>query len=422
MTGDAGQANKARREKGPDELSIRQGPPAIQSSPRNTVRNFMQHASQVAGLAPASAITNSTADIYVLREITRLQHSYYLSLDHILPKQHFLKQLQREKSRTDRSKAPLSIALFSAVGSASDVSGLLELLGETKRETDTIGYLGEDRIAVLLPDTNEQGAQRLAQKIVERAKNFPLSTVTRTYPHQLFDNLIAQKQEVRDLYPLLPEEATEPNRSYFLKRGLDIVGASIGLLVLSPVMLVTALAVAMSSPGAVTFRQVRLGERGVPFVFYKFRSMYCNADDRIHREYVASLIAGAQTANQGDADRPLYKLKSDPRVTRVGRFIRRTSLDELPQLFSVLKGDMSLVGPRPPLPYEVERYQSWHLRRILEVKPGITGLWQVEGRSRTSFDEMVRLDLRYIRTWSPLLDLKILVKTVFVVVRRDGAT
>ena len=421
MTGDAGQANKARREKGPDELSIRQGPPAIQSSPRNTVRNFMQHASQVAGLAPASAITNSTADIYVLREITRLQHSYYLPLDHILPKQHFLRQLQREKSRTDRSKAPLSIALFSAVGSASDVSDLLELLRETKRETDTIGYLGEDRIAVLLPDTNEQGAQRLAQKIVDRTSNLPFSTVTRTYPHQLFDNLIAQKQEVRDLYPLLPEEATEPNRSYFLKRGLDIVGAISALLVLSPVMLVTALAVAMSSPGPVTFRQVRLGERGVPFVFYKFRSMYCNADDRIHREYVASLIAGAQAANQGDAEKPLYKLKSDPRVTRVGRFIRRTSLDELPQLFSVLKGDMSLVGPRPPLPYEVERYQSWHLRRILEVKPGITGLWQVEGRSRTSFDEMVRLDLRYIRNRSLRSDLKILFRTVKVVFGSDGA-
>ncbi len=147
----------------------------------------------------------------------------------------------------------------------------------------------------------------------------PISTITRTYPDQLFDNLIAQKQEVPDLYPLLPEEATEPNRGYFLKRGLDIVGAIVALLALSPLMLLTAIAVAMSSPGPVIFRQVRLGKRGVPFVFYKFRSMYCNADDRIHREYVASLIAGAEEANQGDAEKPVYKLKSDPRVTRIGR-------------------------------------------------------------------------------------------------------
>jgi lipopolysaccharide/colanic/teichoic acid biosynthesis glycosyltransferase len=188
-------------------------------------------------------------------------------------------------------------------------------------------------------------------------------------------------------------------------------------------MLITAIAVAMSSPGPVIFKQVRLGRRGVPFVFYKFRSMFCNADDRIHREYVASLIKGdLEGANQGDAAQPLYKLKSDPRVTRVGRFIRKTSLDELPQLFNVLKGDMSLVGPRPALAYEVEKYQSWHLRRILEVRPGITGLWQVEGRSKISFDDMVRLDLRYIRNCSFPDDFRILLRTIKVVLGRDGAT
>jgi len=125
--------------------------------------------------------------------------------------------------------------------------------------------------------------------------------------------------------------------------------------------------------------------------------------------------------NQGSENRPLYKIQSDPRTTPVGRFIRKTSLDELPQLFNVLKGDMSLVGPRPPLPYEAEKYQSWHFRRVLQVRPGITGLWQVEGRSTTSFDDMVRLDLRYIRNWSLWLDLKILLKTIKVVLRRDGA-
>jgi lipopolysaccharide/colanic/teichoic acid biosynthesis glycosyltransferase len=151
--------------------------------------------------------------------------------------------------------------------------------------------------------------------------------------------------------------------------------------------------------------------------------MVANGDDRIHREYVTSLINGElEGINRGNAAKPLYKITFDPRVTGVGRIIRKTSIDELPQLFNVLKGDMSLVGPRPPLSYEADNYQSWHLRRILEAKPGMTGLWQVEGRSKISFDEMVRLDLRYIQRCSLLLDLQILFKTIKVVFRCEGAT
>ena len=150
--------------------------------------------------------------------------------------------------------------------------------------------------------------------------------------------------------------------------------------------------------------------------------MYWNTDDQIHRKYVSELIEGnLEEINQGEKDRPLYKIKSDPRVTTVGKFIRKMSIDELPQLYNVLKGEMSLVGPRPPLPYEVEKYKPWHLRRILEVKPGITGLWQVEGRSKTSFDEMVRLDLRYALNWSLWLDVKILIRTVRAVLKPTGA-
>jgi lipopolysaccharide/colanic/teichoic acid biosynthesis glycosyltransferase len=188
-------------------------------------------------------------------------------------------------------------------------------------------------------------------------------------------------------------------------------------------MLVTAVAVATSSPGPIIFKQKRIGRYGKTFVFYKFRSMGHNNNDHMHREFVASLIQGEHAkVNQGATDKPLYKLKTDPRITGVGRVIRKTSIDELPQLFNVLKGDMSLVGPRPPLPYEVEKYQSWHLRRVLEVRPGITGLWQVEGRSRTTFDEMVRLDLRYTRMCSLTTDLRILLRTVKAVVKDDGAT
>ena len=151
--------------------------------------------------------------------------------------------------------------------------------------------------------------------------------------------------------------------------------------------------------------------------------MAAGGDDRIHRAYVADLIDGKPDPREssGDTGQRLYKLQSDPRITPVGRFIRKTSIDELPQLFNVLKGDMSLVGPRPPIPYEAARYQAWHLRRLLSAKPGMTGLWQVEGRSKVSFDEMVRMDLRYIRDCSLDMDLRILAKTVKVVLRCEGA-
>jgi len=150
--------------------------------------------------------------------------------------------------------------------------------------------------------------------------------------------------------------------------------------------------------------------------------MHVNMDDQIHREYIRDLIKGDNAKiNQGDAEDPFYKLKDDPRITKVGSFIRKTSIDELPQFFNVLKGDMSLVGPRPPLAYEAEKYQAWHLRRVLEMKPGITGLWQVEGRSKTGWDDSVRLDIRYIQNWSLLMDLKILLKTIGVVLKCRGA-
>jgi lipopolysaccharide/colanic/teichoic acid biosynthesis glycosyltransferase len=348
-------------------------------------------------------------------------------LDDVLPKHYFLKQLEREKRRTDRSRASLSMVLFrfdrGRGDPIDDVDRLLRVLCKIKRETDIVGYLSEDLVAVLLPDTTEQGTPVLTRKVVANSGDLAFSTVAATYPDRVFDHLNGQNQAIPDPSPFFPEGLGGVNDgSYALKRSLDIVGAIAALLLLAPLMLVIAMAVAVTSSGPVIFRQVRLGKRGIPFSFYKFRSMHCNADDQIHREYVGKLIAGdLEGINRGEPTKPLYKMKDDPRVTRVGRLIRKTSMDELPQLFNVLKGDMSLVGPRPPLPYEAEKYQSWHLRRVLELKPGITGLWQVNGRSKTSFDDMVRMDLRYTRTCSLALDLKILLKTVKVVLRGDGA-
>lgn len=207
----------------------------------------------------------------------------------------------------------------------------------------------------------------------------------------------------------------------FLKRLMDIVGSILGILMLLPLMLITALMVKISSKGPVIFKQRRVGFRGKYFTFLKFRSMFVNNEDRLHQDYVTKLIHGANDQiNKGTKEKPFYKIVDDPRITRIGRFLRKTSLDELPQFFNVLKGEMSLVGPRPPIPYELKAYQNWHFRRILAVKPGITGLWQVSGRSRTTFDEMVRLDIEYAENWSLWLDLKILFKTVKAVLAAEG--
>jgi len=205
-----------------------------------------------------------------------------------------------------------------------------------------------------------------------------------------------------------------------VKRAFDIVAVLAASIVLLPVCLVIAVLVKRSSPGPVLFVQERLGRNGRPFRFYKFRSMRHDADDAIHRQFAAMFINGdedgCRASNGGKVG---FKLEEDPRVTPIGRWLRRTSLDELPQLLNILKGDMSLVGPRPPIAYEIENYQPWHLER-LKVTPGLTGLWQVMGRSQVSFDEMVHLDLHYINHWTLLLDLRILLRTIPVVVRGTG--
>jgi lipopolysaccharide/colanic/teichoic acid biosynthesis glycosyltransferase len=180
-----------------------------------------------------------------------------------------------------------------------------------------------------------------------------------------------------------------------------------------------ALLIKIDSKGPILYAQERVGMDGRIFLVYKFRTMRMNADSEIHREYQRKFIAGAAEANVGDADSPAYKLRDDPRITGVGRILRRFSLDEVPQLFNVLRGDMSVVGPRPPIPYEVEAYELRHRRR-LDMKPGLTGLWQVSGRNRLPFEEMVKLDLFYIENWSLLFDLKIILRTVLVMLRGDG--
>jgi exopolysaccharide biosynthesis polyprenyl glycosylphosphotransferase len=237
-------------------------------------------------------------------------------------------------------------------------------------------------------------------------------------------NLAPQKTEIDQIGALpMIRLFSDPlsDAARILKRLSDLLIAGAALIILAPVWLIVALFIKLDSKGPVFYRQERVGMDGRIFLFIKFRSMRTDADDSIHREYQEKLIAGlTEETNLGDDARPVFKLANDPRITRVGRVLRRLSLDELPQLLNVLRGDMSVVGPRPPIPYEVEKYELWHRKR-LDMKPGITGLWQVSGRNRLSFDEMVRLDLFYIENWSIWLDAKIILKTLPVMLRGEDA-
>jgi exopolysaccharide biosynthesis polyprenyl glycosylphosphotransferase len=211
-------------------------------------------------------------------------------------------------------------------------------------------------------------------------------------------------------------------RGSAVKRVVDVVGAGLAIVLLSPVFAALTLLVKLSSPGPVFFRQRRIGLNGEPFDFFKFRSMRHGNDPREHREALNGFIQGDHEALvcTDEDGREVLKLADDPRVTRIGAFLRKFSLDELPQLFNVLKGDMSLVGPRPPLEYEVEAYRDWHRRRLLAT-PGMTGLWQVMGRSRVSFDEMVFEDVMYAYNQSLLTDAGIILRTIPVVLTARGA-
>lgn len=213
--------------------------------------------------------------------------------------------------------------------------------------------------------------------------------------------------------------AEQPRALGVLRRGFDLVFSSLLILLLSPLLVAVALAVRLDSRGSALFRQRRVGYREREFTLYKFRSMRVDADPRGHQEYVTALIKG-EGESQENGRESLYKLAVDNRITPVGRWIRHWSLDELPQLFNVLKGDMTLVGPRPAIPYEVSEYPSWYRRRF-SVKPGLTGYWQVSGRSERTYEEMVRLDIEYAERRSLGLDLLILLKTPWVVLSRKGA-
>jgi len=347
--------------------------------------------------------------------------------------------LTHERRRAERSRKPFVLMLLEmhsahakSVSTATSERVRNVLAGAT-RETDLIGWYEEGRIlAVIFAELNLEENTPIAELLrskIEGALQDSLGAkaaariviTTHIFPESWNQSGTERPADIK-LYPDLSEKASKKRLPIVAKRGIDIVGSLLLLLVLSPILAAIALAIKLTSKGPVIFEQERLGQFGAKFKCLKFRTMFTNNDPKIHREYVQGFIAGqANAANSNGTEPVVYKLTNDPRVTPVGRFLRKTSLDEFPQFWNVLRGEMSLVGPRPPVPYEFEMYDFWHRRRVLELKPGVTGLWQVNGRSRTCFDDMVRLDLRYSQTWSLWLDLKILLATPFAVVAGDGA-
>ena len=337
----------------------------------------------------------------------------------------FLQMLRLERRRTERSSRPFVLVLISGEDLQGTISShwaddVVTALSACIRETDVLGWYEQQAFLGLLmteildasPGTIEAIVQRISEALQGRVRSeiyCRLTLVVRVFPEDGEDRVF-HPDHSRDDY------SKKIDRS--LKRVTDIAGSAIALLFCAPIFLVIAIAIKCTSEGPIFFCQNRVGRLGKEFCFYKFRTMSANNDPRIHREYVAKLIAGGADSSQTDG---LYKLTDDPRITKVGGFLRRTSLDELPQFFNVLMNDMSLVGPRPPLPYEYERYQTWHKRRVWEFKPGITGLWQIEGRSRTTFDEMVRMDIRYAKIRSFWVDLRIMWQTPTAMFLGHGA-
>lgn len=357
----------------------------------------------------------------------------------LLNEETFRRRIAVERKRTERSREPFLLMLLqcneksNAEAGAKLLDRIMSALSAATRETDSIGWYREQVLLGALFTGLSEPDKLTCRTII-------LNRVTTILRDHLTDDQFRQIHLTFHFFPddwgnedpgstgkpssnpfLYPDLVT-PSRSkraqLRVKRILDLVGGLLLFLVFSPLFLIIAIAVKATSPGPVLFRQSRVGQYGHRFTFLKFRSMYVDSDDTAHKEYVSKLIAGAAerivVSGNGHG---VYKLANDPRITKIGKFLRKSSLDELPQFLNVIRGDMSLVGPRPPLPYEIAAYQTWHRRRLLLVKPGITGLWQVKGRSQVTFEDMVRLDLQYATAWSPWLDIKILLLTPGAVIK-----
>jgi lipopolysaccharide/colanic/teichoic acid biosynthesis glycosyltransferase len=337
--------------------------------------------------------------------------------------------LKRERTRVDRNGYIFSLVVFD-IGKEHQKSiilrNIIRLMVRRLRSSDEIGWLDERHIGVLLINTPMEGARIFADAILdmvtpesalnyeiyiypERKKNINDVDDKRQVDHNGQNSLQKYPNSILAMQPLLVRKMPA------WKRTFDIIGSLSGLILLSPFFLLTALFIKMISPGPIFFKQKRIGYGGRPFTVWKFRSMNVNADNTHHKKYLAELI-NDDTYGE-NTSKPMLKLDDDPQIIPLGNILRKSGLDELPQLINVLLGNMSLVGPRPPILYEVEEYLCWHNGR-LDTVPGMTGLWQVSGKNRLSFKEMVRLDIQYSKNLSLFQDIKILLKTPFAIIEQ----
>jgi lipopolysaccharide/colanic/teichoic acid biosynthesis glycosyltransferase len=367
--------------------------------------------------------------------LVRLRKTYVNGEEDVASSRQFHALLARECCRADRSGGVFSVILFQLeerTRHSLELDQVVSTLQRRLRISDQIGWSSDGSLGVFLPDTPSEGAHNLAQEIMQLLPVgiSKFAYAVRSYPFDWgLDAAPGEGLAIRGDSSVNSSSATPGFRTKaaaaielagtlpWWKRAMDVTGALVGIVALSPVMIAIAAAVKLTSPGPILYRQRRIGYLGREFLIYKFRSMTAGTSEAIHVDYVREMIRGTAQQQGGGA----FKLVEDPRVTRVGRFIRKWSLDELPQLINVLKGEMSLVGPRPDPIYARADYHPWYHRRILHVRPGLTGLWQVEGRSRVTFEEMIRLDLRYSNSLSFVTDVGILFRTFRAVLSHTGA-
>lgn len=398
----------------------------------------------------------ATALLSRLKRTDNKQPTEHRRLHEMYFPKHLLTVIRRERARADRQKGQFSLVMFRLlpVRGRWATLRLCKIVLDEVRATDEVGQFDRHTVCAILPDTAPDGAWKLIDRVHERAaaRGWTVEPVVYTYPsswfdhhhhdrgngsgsghygdgpsrgagpsrigdgrgagylhrsHVVGDDAGGYQTEVRGR--VLPLEALLVQRPGFLKRAIDIVAAGSVLLLASPFMILCALLIKYTSEGPIIFKQWRSGLGGRPFEIYKFRTMCVNAD-----------AMKAKLRAQSEQDGPAFKMTHDPRVTKIGAFLRKTSLDELPQLLNVIKGDMSLVGPRPLPLDEQAQCDQWHRGR-LDVMPGLTCIWQVHGRSRVTFEEWMRMDLRYIKGHAVLHDLKLMFQTVPAVLLRRGA-
>ncbi len=350
--------------------------------------------------------------------------------------EYFHEVLVLERRRSERSGRPhLVMTLdFSGIDSLHHrhdaITAVVKALSSLSRVTDIKGWYRRGVVlGVIFTEMGSLETNTLQDKLVRCLRPVLLDEprdAIQIFFHRFPDDGRSAKPTGPGSFTFYldsPEKERSKKNGHRIKRIIDIIGSLAGILIFSPFLLLIPIGIKLTSRGPVLFRQERVGQDGKRFIFLKFRSMYTNNDQDVHRSFVQNYISRKLPDNDVDKGngKKVYKITKDKRITPFGLILRKSSLDELPQFFNVLQGEMSLVGPRPPIPYELEKYDIWHWRRLLEVKPGITGLWQVMGRSATTFDEMVRLDLRYAMNWSLWLDLKILLRTPWAVVGGKGA-